>query len=202
MIGMRRFIDILVSFIALSLMAPVLVVIGLAVVIDSPGNPFHPAWRCGLNGRPFRMWKFRTMVLNASSIGPAITGNRDARITRLGRMLRMSKIDEIPQLINVLLGDMTLVGPRPETPGIVALYTAEQRRVLDVKPGVTGKVQLRGEESESIPAGAEPELYYVTHLMPGKLQSDLEYLAARSPWSDTRIVLSTVGFVFRALVHK
>jgi lipopolysaccharide/colanic/teichoic acid biosynthesis glycosyltransferase len=198
----RRLVDIFASLAALLVAAPVLVVIGLAVVIDSPGNPFYLAWRCGMDGRPFRMWKFRTMVSNASSVGPAITGNRDGRITRLGRMLRVYKIDELPQFVNVLLGDMTLVGPRPETPSIVALYTAEQRRVLEVKPGVTGRVQLGGEESEAIPAGAEPEQYYVTHLMPNKLRSDLEYLATRSPWSDARIVLDTVGFVFRALVHR
>jgi len=142
------------------------------------------------------------MVVNAGSAGPAITGNRDSRITRLGRILRLTKIDELPQFINVLQGDMTLVGPRPEAPGIVALYSLEQRRVLEVKPGITGRVQLAGEESEMIPAGAEPEQYYVTHLMPDKLRSDLEYLATRSPWSDVRIVFDTVGFVFRALVHR
>jgi lipopolysaccharide/colanic/teichoic acid biosynthesis glycosyltransferase len=199
---MRRLVDILVSFTMLLLAAPVLLVIALAVVIDSPGNPFYLAWRCGLHGRIFRMWKFRTMIPNASSAGPAITGNRDPRITRLGRILRLSKIDELPQFFNVLIGDMTLVGPRPETPSIVALYTAEQRRVLDAKPGVTGRAQLTGEESEAIPAGAEPEQYYVTHLMPKKLRSDLDYLATRSPWSDARIVFDTVGFVFRALVHR
>ncbi|HME05715.1 MAG TPA: sugar transferase [Bryobacteraceae bacterium] len=200
--NMRRAVDILVSTLILAGLAPLLLLTGLAVVADSPGSPLYFAERCGLQGRRFRMWKFRTMVPNAGKLGPAITGSRDPRITRLGRFLRVSKVDELPQFVNVLLGDMTLVGPRPEAPGMVALYTAEQRRVLDVKPGVTGRVQLAGEESEVIPAGAEPEQYYVTHLMPDKLRSDLEYLATRSPWSDARIVFDTVGFVFKALVHK
>ena len=199
---MRRTIDILVAAVVLGLLAPLMVLVALAVVLDSRGNPFYLAERCGLQSRRFRMWKFRTMAANAGSAGSAITGNRDPRITRLGRILRVSKIDELPQFVNVLLGDMTLVGPRPEAPSIVALYSPEQRRVLEVKPGITGRVQLSAEESEMIPAGAEPEEYYVTHLMPNKLRSDLEYLATRSPWSDVRIVFDTLGFVFRALVHR
>ena len=199
---MRRVVDILVSALILVLLAPLLALVAMAVTVDSHGGPLYFAERCGLLGRRFRMWKFRTMIPNASKLGPAITGPRDSRITRLGRFLRASKIDELPQFINVLAGDMTLVGPRPETPAMVALYTLEQRRVLDVKPGVTGRVQLSGEESETIPAGAEPEQYYVTHLMPNKLRSDLDYLAVRNSWSDARIVLATVGFVFKTLVHR
>jgi lipopolysaccharide/colanic/teichoic acid biosynthesis glycosyltransferase len=196
----RRLVDILASALVLGALAPFLALVALVIVLDSPGSPFYGGRRCGLRGRLFRMWKFRTMVSDAATPGPVITGNRDPRITRLGRFLRLAKIDELPQLINVLAGDMTLVGPRPETPSMVALYTAEQRRVLEVKPGVTGRVQLAGEESEEIPAGAEPEQYYVAHLMQRKLRSDLEYLATRSPWSDARIVFSTVGYVFKALV--
>jgi lipopolysaccharide/colanic/teichoic acid biosynthesis glycosyltransferase len=199
---MRRTIDILVSAVALAVLAPLLALVALAIVVDSPGNPVYLARRCGLHGRIFRMWKLRTMALDAGRMGPAITGNRYNRITRLGSFLRAAKIDELPQLINVLLGHMTLVGPRPETPGIVALYTRDQRRVLDVKPGVTGRVQLNGEESDAIPGDAEPEQYYIAHLMQPKLRADLDYLATRSPWSDARIVLSTVGLVFKALVHR
>lgn len=199
---MRRLIDIFASALALLALLPLLVLAALAIVIDSPGSPVYLAWRCGLHGRQFRMWKFRTMVRNADSLGPAITGNQDPRITRLGRLLRVTKIDELPQFVNVLAGDMTLVGPRPETPGIVALYTAEQRRVLSVKPGVTGRCQLSGEESESIPSGVEPQQYYVRNVMQHKLQSDLDYLETRTAWSDARIVRDTVGLILKQLVQK
>jgi len=195
---MRRLIDILVATVALALLSPLFIVVATAVAIDSPGNPFYASWRCGLAGRSFRMWKFRSMVPNAYRKGPVITARHDPRITNLGRILRVTKIDELPQFVNVFLGDMTLVGPRPEAPGIVALYTAAQRRVLDVKPGLTGRGQLAGEESETIPQDAEPEHYYVTQLMHKKVHSDLQYLETRTPWSDARVVLDTVGFVFRA----
>ncbi len=199
---MRRVIDIFAAALALAALLPLLALAALAIVIDSPGNPLYLASRCGLNGRQFRMWKFRTMVRNADSLGPAITGNQDPRITRLGRLLRVTKIDELPQFVNVLMGDMTLVGPRPETPGIVALYTAEQKRVLSVKPGVTGRCQLSGEESESIPSGVEPQQYYVRNVMQHKLQSDLDYLKTRTAWSDARIVRDTVGLILKQLVQK
>jgi len=200
--SMRRLIDILVATVALALLSPLLLVVAIAVFVDSPGNPFYASRRCGLAGKQFRMWKFRSMVLNADRIGPAITGHRDPRVTRLGRLLRVTKIDELPQCFNVLVGDMTLVGPRPEAPSIVALYTQTQRRVLDVRPGLTGRGQLAGEESDSIPPDAESEHYYITQLMHQKVHSDLHYLQTRTAWSDTRIVLDTVSFIFRAWVRK
>jgi lipopolysaccharide/colanic/teichoic acid biosynthesis glycosyltransferase len=149
------------------------------------------------------MFKFRTMRRDADRIGPAITAGNDRRITRLGRFLRKTKLDELPQFINVLLGDMTLVGPRPETPEIVAMYSEEQRRVLSVKPGITGRVQIEsGEESESIPEDAKAQEYYVEHLMDRKLRSDLEYLRRRTTFSDARIVFETAAYVFRACVRS
>lgn len=199
---MRRMIDIFVSTVALALLLPLFLAVAITVALDSPGNPFYASRRCGVAGKQFRMWKFRSMVPNADRTGPAITARQDPRITKLGRLLRVTKLDELPQFINVLLGDMTLVGPRPEAPGIVALYTSEQRRVLDVKPGLTGRGQLAGEESETIPLHAEPEQYYVTQMMHKKVHSDLQYLATRTPWSDTRVVFDTVGFIFRAWVRK
>ncbi len=198
---MRRLVDLVFAAVSLTVLLPFLCLIALAICLDSPGNPFYLAPRCGRQGRVFRMWKFRTMVANAASVGPAITGNQDPRITRLGRFLRGSKIDELPQIINVLLGDMTIVGPRPETPSMVARYTPEQRQILEVKPGVTGRQQLAGEESESIPADAQPEEYYVTHILEQKLSADLDYLRRRTAWTDAGIVLSTVGYVVRSLVN-
>lgn len=196
---MRRSIDLTVAVIALAVLSPLFVIVAIAIMLDSPGNPFYLARRAGRYGRPFRMWKFRTMVLNAAAIGPAITGGRDPRITRLGSLLRKTKIDELPQFVNLLTGDMTLVGPRPEAPSMVALYSEEQRRVLDAKPGITGPQQLEGEESESIPAGIDPETYYVTHLLDRKVRADIEYMKTRTARTDAAIALSTVAYVVRAI---
>ena len=200
---MRRTIDILVSLALLIAAAPVLLMVAAAVFVESPGNPFYGGWRAGKNGSRFRMWKFRTMIKNAARMGTCITGKNDPRITRVGNLLRKTKLDEFPQFINVLLGDMTLVGPRPESPGIVELYTPVQRTVLEVKPGVTGRVQLdSGEESENLPGGVDAHEYYVNHLMHEKLQRDLDYLRRRTPLSDARIVVETATYVVRACLRR
>ncbi len=200
---MRRLLDIVFAASVLVLTGPLLIAIALIVVLSSPGPAFHRGWRAGQNGTRFRMWKFRTMVAGAEKLGSSITGRNDFRITRIGRLLRKTKLDELPQFINVLTGDMTLVGPRPESPEIVARYTPEQRAVLAVKPGVTGRVQLEaGEESESIPEGVDPHEYYLKHLMEPKLRRDLEYLGVRTPLSDAGIVLQTAAFVFRAFAGR
>jgi lipopolysaccharide/colanic/teichoic acid biosynthesis glycosyltransferase len=199
---MRRLVDITVALLALVILSPLLVVIALAVFIASPGNPFYGGWRAGRDGRKFRMWKFRSMVNGAAKLGP-VTGKNDPRVTPVGRILRKTKLDELPQFFNLLLGDMTLVGPRPESPEIVALYTPSQRVVLDVKPGVTGKVQLSNDdESEIIPEGVHAANYYVKHLMEPKLRMDLDYLRGRTVLTDARIVFATAGLVLRAFARR
>ena len=192
----------MVALVALATLSPVWLVTAMAVYISSPGNPFYGGWRAGKNGRNFRMWKFRTMVNGAAKMGP-ITGKDDPRVTPFGRILRKTKLDELPQLFNLLLGDMTLVGPRPEAPEIVALYTSSQRAVLAVKPGLTGKVQIENDdESEIIPAGEQAYDYYLTHLMDRKLQMDLAYLRCRTAFTDAKIVLATAGLVLRAFARR
>ncbi len=199
----RRLMDISGSFLALLVTSPLLIAVAIAIVMDSPGNPFYLARRSGKDGQVFRMWKFRTMVPNASKLGPPITGARDPRITRIGHFLRRTKLDELPQFINVFLGDMSLVGPRPESPDIVARYTPEQHKVLSAKPGVTGKVQLEsGEESDAIPADVDAEEFYIHHLMDRKLRVDLEYLEHRTLASDARILMSTAAYVLRAFARR
>ena len=199
---MRRLVDIVVAAVAIAVLSPLLLVIATAIFFASPGNPFYGGWRSGQNGRDFRMWKFRTMVHGAAKMGP-ITGKDDPRVTPLGRILRKSKLDELPQFFNLLWGDMTLVGPRPESPEIVALYTPSQRAVLSVKPGMTGKVQLENDdESEIIPAGEQAYSYYLTHLLDRKLRMDVDYLRARTPLTDAKIVLATAGLVFRAFARR
>lgn len=196
---MRRSVDIAVGSAVLILVSPLLLFVALAILIESPGNPFYLARRAGQNGRVFRMWKFRSMVPNASAIGSAITSRQDARIFRVGALLRKTKIDELPQFINVVLGDMTLVGPRPEAPELVARYSESQKRVLAAKPGLTGPVQLEsGEESERIPRAVDANEFYATHLMADKIRRDLSYMERRTAWSDTRLVFATAIYVLRS----
>lgn len=198
---MRRAIDIIVSLAALIVLSPVLVIAGLAVALESPGGPIFFAPRIGKNGRPFLMWKLRSMRQRTGNQGPSITSKGDPRITRLGRFLRKTKIDELPQFVNVLLGDMTLVGPRPEAPDFVELYTPGQRRILDHMPGVTGPVQLESfDESEQIAAGAEGAEQYARRIMGQKIDVDLNYLATRSAASDARVVGATAAYVVRSLL--
>jgi lipopolysaccharide/colanic/teichoic acid biosynthesis glycosyltransferase len=200
---LRRLVDILFSLVALIALSPLLLAIAVAVLIDSPGNPLYRPWRIGLHGRPFRMWKFRSMVVNADRLGPVITGHGDARVTRLGRLLRRTKLDELPQLVNLLLSDMTLVGPRPEAPEIVARYSESQRAVLAHKPGLTGCVQIEVAcEADIIPDGEPAEEYYLRHLLDGKIRRDLEYLSKRTLMSDARVVAATITLVLRAAAHR
>jgi lipopolysaccharide/colanic/teichoic acid biosynthesis glycosyltransferase len=196
---MRRIFDIAVSAIALLILAPLLALLAVAIRFDSRGNPFYLARRVGANGTVFRMWKLRTMVDGASTLGPAITHRQDPRITRLGRTLRRTKLDELPQLVNVLLGHMALVGPRPEAPEIVAAYDERQRKVLSVKPGITGCAQLlAGEEEEQIPVFEGAQQHYVRYIMDRKIRRDLEYLERRSFRTDLAVLVATVRLVLRS----
>lgn len=199
---MRQVFDRLLAAAGFVLCSPVLVLVAAAIILDSPGSPLYFAPRIGRGGRLFKMWKFRTMTVDAAVTGGPITGRNDRRITRAGRFLRKTKLDELPQLINVLLGDMTLVGPRPEAPEIVALYSEPQRAVLRVRPGMTGTNQIRvQEESEVMPIDADAREYYVRHLMERKLHSDLAYLERRTVVSDLGILLSTANLILRSLTR-
>jgi lipopolysaccharide/colanic/teichoic acid biosynthesis glycosyltransferase len=199
---MRRLLDIGLALVILPIMIPLFLLVMLAVVIESPGNPFYGGWRVGKGGRKFRMWKFRTMMTGADRVGTAITTRRDSRITKVGWFLRATKIDELPQFINLLVGDLTLIGPRPEAPEFVEKYTAEQRQILDVKPGITGPTQLQYTilEAESVPDGQDAERFYVEQIMDKKLRLDLEYINKRTFFSDCLVVLQTVALMARAAV--
>jgi lipopolysaccharide/colanic/teichoic acid biosynthesis glycosyltransferase len=193
---MQRVLDVILSPLILILLAPVLLVVVLVLTLTLPGNPFYRGDRTGRNGKRFRIWKLRTMIPNAARIGPPITGRDDPRVTRFGRFLRRTKLDEIPQLLNVLSGEMTLVGPRPESPEITKFYNSRQREVLSVKPGVTGPVQLCwAGESDCIPPGDAGRQFYIEHLMDPKIQADLKYLRARTTFSDFRILWLTAALV-------
>jgi lipopolysaccharide/colanic/teichoic acid biosynthesis glycosyltransferase len=188
----KRALDLLVSSLALLLLSPLLLLLAVWVKLDAPGPVFYRGKRVGKHGRPFLIYKFRTMVEGAERKGPAVTYRDDPRITRAGRFLRGTKLDELPQLLNVVKGEMSLVGPRPEDPSYVALYTQEQRQVLSVKPGITGPTQLEYRDEASMLQGESVDEEYVTRLMPEKLKSDLEYVGTRSLLLDLEILWRTV----------
>jgi len=198
----RRVIDVGVAALVLSLFSPLFLLVSLAVAIESPGKPFYGGWRVGLRGRRFRIWKFRTMVRNADRIGTAITTRHDPRITRLGKFLRAAKLDELPQFFNLLLGDLTLIGPRPEAPEFVEQYRPEQRDLLNVKPGITGPTQLQYTilEAELLPDKGDAATFYVEQMMADKIRLDLEYQRQRTFVSDCRILFETILLMLRALM--
>ena len=184
-------------------LAPVFAAVAALIKCDSRGPIFYAGDRIGQHGRPFKILKFRSMAVDADRRGPPITHRDDPRITRIGAFLRRAKLDELPQLWNVLKGEMSLVGPRPETPSYVALYTPEQQRVLEVRPGITGLTQLsyRDEEKHLSPDSWERD--YVSVLMPQKLALDLEYARKQSFALDVQILARTVWLLVRdRLAHK
>jgi len=199
----RRLIDIVIALLILPVLSPLLALASLAVVLESSGNPFYGGWRIGKGGKPFRMWKLRTMVSGADRVGGAITTRRDSRITRVGCFLRETKLDEMPQFFNLLVGDVTLIGPRPEHPEIIRNYTSEQRRVLAVRPGITGPTQLRYtiQEAEMITDNEDPERFYMERLLNDKIRLDLDYLKRQTFLSDCRVLLQTISLMARALAR-
>lgn len=194
---MIRFIDILLSAVLLFVLAPVLVLCAFAVIIDSGPPVLYRATRAGIGAMPIEVLKFRSMRLVKG--GPSITAEGDDRITSVGRLLRSTKLDELPQLINVIRGDMSLVGPRPEDPRYVAMFPVEFAEILTVRPGITGVASIAYRNEEKLLAStAEPERYYVDSLLPAKLRLERAYLEDRSVRTNIRILRMTLG----AVVHK
>lgn len=189
---LKRATDLTIGVLALIATSPVLVLAALAVKLTSPGPVLHRAERVGRDGRPFTLLKLRTMR-DGGLTGPRVTSAGDLRVTPVGRFLRRYKIDELPQLINVLRGDMSLVGPRPEDPRFVERYSDEERRVLRLRPGITGPaaIAFRDEERLLQKADVDVEGAYLREVMPAKLRLDLTYIDERSFWSDVRILIRT-----------
>jgi lipopolysaccharide/colanic/teichoic acid biosynthesis glycosyltransferase len=194
----KRLLDTAAALIGLIVLAPVFAVVGLLVKLDSPGPVFFHGRRIGQDGRVFDLIKFRSMVIDAPEKGPAITCRDDPRVTRIGRLLRKSKLDELPGLINVLRGEMSLVGPRPEAPVWVERYSPRQRAVLTVKPGITGLTQVKYRNEEQLLTGASLDTDYAK-LMNDKLDLDLHYVENRSLGLDIRILTETAVAVIRGL---
>jgi len=195
----KRGFDLLVSAVLLLVLAPLLVLIGLLVRLDSAGPAIFSQERVGRYGRTFRILKFRTMRAEAGPTGPLITVTGDQRATRAGRWLRATKLDELPQLVNVLIGDMSLVGPRPEVPRYVALYTAADREVvLSVRPGITDQAAIEfRDEGDLLAAAVDPEQCYVDDILPRKLQFYRSYVRNRTFLGDLYLLWRTVLAVVR-----
>jgi len=191
----RRLIDIVASGAGLITLSPLFFLIGVWIKLDSPGTVFYRGLRMGKGGKLFRLYKFRTMGAHADRQGPGITAAGDTRITRVGRFLRRTKLDELPQLINVLKGEMSLVGPRPEDPRYAAGYTEEQKEILRFKPGITSAASLAYRNEEALLTAEDWEQVYRDKILPDKLQIDLEYLRQRSVMKDIRLVFHTLARV-------
>ena len=192
----KRTFDLGLATIALLLLTPLFCLGSLLAKLQSKGPVFYKAKRVGKDETLFEMYKFRTMVVNADTLGGSLTTYRDTRITHIGRFLRWTKLDELPNLINVIKGEMSLIGPRPEAPNYVKYYTEIQKQVLQVKPGMTGPSQLANrDEAEKLKGQHDPEHYYITELMPKKLALDLHYVATQSLASDIGWLLKTCWVV-------
>jgi lipopolysaccharide/colanic/teichoic acid biosynthesis glycosyltransferase len=196
----KRLFDIVVAALALMLLAPLLGLLALVVKLDSPGPVFFRQQRVGRRGAPFRIHKFRTMHVDAPALGPQVTVGRDARITRIGHTLRHYRIDELPQFIDVLLGRMSLVGPRPEVPSFVAHYPAALKaQVLAVRPGITDPASLAHiDEAALLAAAPDPEREYIEQILPRKLALQADYAARATLWSD----LVVLGRTLRLLLSR
>lgn len=193
----KRGMDVLLSLAGLLVGAPVMVIVAVWVWFDSPGPVIFRQHRVGRHDHLFDIYKFRTMTAGAD--GPEVTSGNDARITRAGRWLRRSKLDELPQLINVLKGEMSLVGPRPEVPRYMALYPDDVRTaILSVRPGITDRAAIEFRDEERLLAGAaDPDAVYVTHIMPIKQRYYLDYVAHHSVVGDLRILWDTFVALWR-----
>jgi len=194
---LQRIFDVIGSLAGLILLSPLLLILVVAIVMFDGRPVLYQATRVGRGGRLFSLYKFRTMNPNADLRGGGITVRDDVRITRVGAILRRFKLDEFPQLLNVAKGDMSLVGPRPEDPRYVALYTPEQRNVLRVRPGITSLASLKFKDESELLRGADWEEKYIGEIMPGKLAMEAEYIQHRTVLKDVKIIVRTLGGVIQ-----
>lgn len=193
----KRFFDIFFSIVGIVILSPILLIISIWIILDSRGGVLYLQNRVGRNNKDFKLFKFRTMQTGADQKGLLTVGSKDLRITKAGYYLRKYKIDELPQLFNVLFGNMSFVGPRPEVRKYVELYTPEQLKVLSVKPGITDHASLLYfEESDLLSRSSNPEETYIKEVMPAKLKINLKYVEEHSFWSDLQIIIATIGRIF------
>jgi len=195
---MIRFFDLLFSFLGLIILFPFFLIISIAILINSRGGIYFLQNRVGRNNRDFYLIKFRTMYIGADKLGGLTVGNHDQRITSVGYFLRKYKLDELPQLMNVLKGEMSIVGPRPELRKYVELYSEDQKKVLDVRPGITDIASLDYiDENEILGTSSDPERTYIEQIMPAKLELNKVFLNNRSVRNYFRIIGITLKKMFR-----
>ena len=189
----KRVCDFVLSLMGIIVLSPIFIIVSIAIKLDSKGKILFLQKRVGRYGKEFNIYKFRTMVSDAERLGKQITVGNDNRITKVGAFLRKYKIDELPQLFNVLKGDMSLVGPRPEVPKYVKLYSDEQKKVLNVRPGITDMASLRyKDENEILGKVDNPEEYYINVIMKDKLKLNLEYIEKSNIFFDLYLIIKTV----------
>jgi lipopolysaccharide/colanic/teichoic acid biosynthesis glycosyltransferase len=193
---LKRITDIVIAILGLCVLSPVMIIVAAIVKWDSPGEVFFQGTRVGLKGKTFRIYKFRTMY-DGKTRGSAISVKDDPRITRAGRVLRKLKLDELPQLLNVLSGEMSFVGPRPEDPKYVSIYNLEQRQLLDVRPGITSPGSILFKDEASYLKGDDWEQVYCSNILPAKLRCDLDYINSASWWSDLAVIAQTMGILLK-----
>jgi len=195
----KRGFDILFSSLGLILSSPVFLIFAVAIKLDSRGPVFYRGRRVGRYGKMFRIYKFRSMVHNAERLGAASTSSADARVTGVGRWIRKFKLDELSQLINVFLGDMSIVGPRPEVQKFVDLYSEEEKRILSLRPGITDWASIKfHNEGEIIESSgiADADEAYARLIRPEKLRLQIKYVRERNLWIDVKIIISTILTIF------
>lgn len=194
---LKRIFDIISSLFGLILLSPFMLIIAILIKLDSKGPIFFKQVRVTKNGREFKIFKYRTMRVGSDKFSQ-ITVGKDSRITKVGDFLRKYKLDEIPQLINVLIGDMSLVGPRPEVPKYVALYTEEQREILKVRAGITDYASIEfSNENDILANETDPEKAYIEKIMPRKIELNKKYLSEISVMTDIKIILLTIKKILK-----
>jgi lipopolysaccharide/colanic/teichoic acid biosynthesis glycosyltransferase len=194
----KRLFDVVVAAAGLLVLSPLFVLLALAIKLTSRGPVFFRQERVGRDFEPFRIYKFRTMVVDAPKLGGQITAGRDPRITSIGHVLRKTKLDELPQLLNVLSGEMSLVGPRPEVPKYVEMFRPQFAEVLSVRPGITDLASVKyRDENEILGKADDPEAAYVNQVLPDKLALATEYVRRASFWFDVRLIFATFWKVLR-----
>lgn len=194
----KRTFDILACITAMVILSPLWLCIGLMVACGSKGGALYRQTRIGRDGKEFKLLKFRTMRQDADKIGGLITVGDDQRVTRIGKFLRKYKLDELPQFLNIIKGDMSIVGPRPEVPKYVVLYNEQQRRVLSVRPGLTDYASIDYiSESELLAQSADPDRTYIEEIMPAKLELNLKYIENQSITEDLRLIFKTLFSILK-----
>ena len=195
----KRIFDVVAAFVGMLVLSPIFIAVAIWIAVGSPGPILFKQKRVGRDFRPFSIYKFRTMVPDAAARGPITWGgDNDPRITRAGRVLRRTKLDELPQLINVLKGDMSVVGPRPEVPQYVELFRDDYREILQTRPGITDFASLKfRDEAALLAKSAAPEETYVRDILPEKIRLSRQYVRAASFWVDLTVILQTLRSIVR-----